>query len=334
MSLSAWEQQALDSIKDGLAGSDPTLVARLTIFTRLASDEEMPAREKIQAGSRQAVRRSRHEPPHTRRADQRLGLLQAVPLLLWLVTTVALITVALTSNRVSQGTCTGSWATFCTAGTSAASSPAGIPRTGPGASRLLSVAICEAMTMADGMDRKLVLLRHAKSAWPDVPDHERPLGPRGQRDAPVMGRWLRAAGHVPDQVLCSTARRARQTWQLAQAGLGATPPASFDDGVYEGSAAQLLDLIRRAPPAPRTLLVIGHGPGIPELALALTAATPAARGGAAGHAATAAMLGRMRAKFPTAAIAVLEFAGNWDQLAPGTARLTSFVTPRDLPGQA
>ena len=146
MSLSAREQQALDSIKDGLAGSDPTLVARLTIFTRLASDEEMPTREKIQAGSRQAVRRSRHEPPHTRRADQRLGLLQAVPLLLWLVTTVALITVALASNRGSQGTCTGSWATLCTAGTSAANSPAGIPRTGPGLGRLLSAAVCEART--------------------------------------------------------------------------------------------------------------------------------------------------------------------------------------------
>ena len=74
--------------------------------------------------------------------------------------------------------------------------------------------------MADGTDRKLVVLRHAKSAWPDVPDHERPLARRSQRDAPVMGRWLRAAGHVPDQVLCSTARRARETWQLAQAGLG------------------------------------------------------------------------------------------------------------------
>ena len=188
--------------------------------------------------------------------------------------------------------------------------------------------------MADGTDRKLVLLRHAKSAWPDVPDHERPLGPRGQWDAPVMGRWLREAGHGPDQVLCSTARRARETWQLAQAGLGATPPASFDDGVYEGSAAQLLDLIRRAPPAARTLLLVGHDPAIPELALALAAATSPAHVGAADDAATAAMLGRMRAKFPTAAIAVLEFAGNWDQLGPGTVRLTSFVTPRDLTAPA
>ena len=188
--------------------------------------------------------------------------------------------------------------------------------------------------MADGTGRKLVLLRHAKSAWPDVPDHERPLARRGQRDAPVMGRWLRAAGHMPDQVLCSTARRARETWQLAQAGLEATPPASFDDGVYHGSAEQLLDMIRRAPPAAKTLLIVGHDPAIAELALRLTATTSPAHMGAVSDAAPAAILDRMRAKFPTAAIAVFEFAGNWDQLGPGTARLTHFVTPRDLPGKA
>ena len=118
--------------------------------------------------------------------------------------------------------------------------------------------------MADGTGRTLVLLRHAKSAWPDVPDHERPLARRGQRDAPVMGRWLRAAEHVPDLVLCSTARRARETWQLAQTRLGATPPVSFDDGVYEGSAELLLDMIRRAPPPAKTLLIVGHDPAIPN----------------------------------------------------------------------
>ena len=83
-------------------------------------------------------------------------------------------------------------------------------------------------TEADSAGRKVVLLRHAKSAWPDVPDHDRPLARRGRRDAPVMGRWLRAAGYLPDQVVCSTARRARETRQLAQARLGATPPLSFD----------------------------------------------------------------------------------------------------------
>ena len=65
--------------------------------------------------------------------------------------------------------------------------------------------------MPAGVSRKLVLLRHAKSAWPDVPDHDRPLARRGQRDAPVIGRWLSDSGLLPDQVLCSTARRASET---------------------------------------------------------------------------------------------------------------------------
>ena len=116
MSLSRREQDALDSIQDGLASSDPTLVARLTIFARLASGEEMPAREKIDA-----------RPLHTGRADKRLGLPQTVPMLLWLVTSVALIAVALVCNRSgSQGTCTRSWATFCTSAASAATSAPGI----------------------------------------------------------------------------------------------------------------------------------------------------------------------------------------------------------------
>jgi phosphohistidine phosphatase len=177
--------------------------------------------------------------------------------------------------------------------------------------------------------RTLVPFRHAKSAWPeDVPDHERPLAPRGQRDAPVMGAWLRDAGLVPDQVLCSTARRARETWQLAEGGLGAAPPVSFERGVYESAAAGLLNLIHETPAAVRTLLVIGHNPTIEDLALMLAA--PAV--GGASSAPHAAALDRMRVKFPTAAIAVLEFAGTWADLAAGQARLTAFVTPRDLAG--
>ena len=188
--------------------------------------------------------------------------------------------------------------------------------------------------MTESADRKLVLLRHAKSAWPDLPDHERPLAGRGRRDAPVMGRWLRAAGHVPDQVLCSTARRARETWELAQPGLGAAPPVSFEDRVYGASAAQLLDLARHAPPAAKTLLIVGHDPGIPGLALLLAGAGASAGGGRESDAVPQDVADRMRAKFPTAAIAVLELALPWDQLRPGTARLTGFVTPRDVQAAA
>jgi phosphohistidine phosphatase len=186
------------------------------------------------------------------------------------------------------------------------------------------------MTMTAAAGRTLVLLRHAKSAWPDGPDHERPLARRGMRDAPAVGHWLRAAGHVPDQVLCSTARRARETWQLAQSALDAAPPAVFDDRAYQASARQLLDLIRRAPAAARTLLVVGHDPAVPELAVTLAAPAPPGETGAAGDAAEPAMVGRMRAKFPTAAVAVFEFTGRWDQLAPGLARLIRFATPREL----
>jgi phosphohistidine phosphatase len=183
--------------------------------------------------------------------------------------------------------------------------------------------------MAGGSGRKLVLLRHAKSAWPDVPDHDRPLARRGQRDAPVMGRWLGKAGHGPDWVLCSTAQRARETWQLAQPKLRAEPPVRFDRRVYLASAAQLLELIRRAPPATKTLLIVGHDPGVPQLALMLTATIPPVTGDTRAGAVRA-MFEHMQDKFPTAAVAVLEFSGTWDQLAPGSARLTSFVTPRDV----
>src|SRR5689334_22813866 len=180
--------------------------------------------------------------------------------------------------------------------------------------------------MTQRQNRTLVLFRHAKSAWPDVPDHERPLASRGIRAAPVMGRWLRDAGLVPDLVLCSTARRARETWQFAQAGLAATPPVRFERRIYDEGAAGLLALIREVPPTTGTLLLIGHNPAIEDLALML-AAHPGATGP---DAASPGDLERMRAKFPTAAIAVLQPTGTWRGLAQGRARLTAFVTPHDI----
>ena len=183
--------------------------------------------------------------------------------------------------------------------------------------------------MAEDHGRTLLLFRHAKSAWPDVADHDRPLARRGIRAAPVMGRWLREAGLLPGQVLCSTARRARETWQYAQPGLAATPPVTFDARIYEGAAADLLALIREVPPATGTLLLVGHNPAIEDLALLLAAAPGAAAGPGPGGSRPG-DLERMRSKFPTAAIAVLQFSGTWPGLAPGRARLTAFVTPGDV----
>ena len=174
--------------------------------------------------------------------------------------------------------------------------------------------------MANEAARQLVLFRHAKSAWPDVADHERPLARRGRRDAPVAGRWLRAEGLVPDRVVCSTARRARQTWQLAAAELDSSPAVSFDHRVYGTSAGELLDLARQTAPGTRRLLIVGHDPAMHELTLAL----------ASGRVGDPGALDRVRVKFPTAAIAVLELTGTWQELRPGQARLTAFVIPRDL----
>lgn len=115
MSLSAWERQALESIQDGLAGSDPELAALLSVFNRLASDEKMPDREKTRAGSQRAFRPLRRAPRRSRlrRVFHRLGFGRAA-LLLWLLTTAALLAVALALNAGgNRGTCTTTAAMTC-----------------------------------------------------------------------------------------------------------------------------------------------------------------------------------------------------------------------------
>ncbi|MFF3399947.1 SixA phosphatase family protein [Streptomyces sp. NPDC002659] len=165
--------------------------------------------------------------------------------------------------------------------------------------------------------RRLVVLRHAKSAWPDdVADYERPLAPRGRRDAPAAGRWLREADCVPDLALCSTARRTRRTWDLASAEFGGTTPVIHDVRLYGATEAELLDVVREAPAHVRTLLLVGHNPGLQDLVLMLA-------GEADGVA-----LERTRTKFPTSAIAVLRVPGAWSDLDEGAARLTEMVVPR------
>jgi phosphohistidine phosphatase len=177
--------------------------------------------------------------------------------------------------------------------------------------------------MASSSTRRLILLRHAKSAWPDdVADHERPLAPRGRRDALAAGKWLRKSENVPERVLCSTARRARDTWQLAEEKLGVHPQTAFEDRVYGAASADLLALVRQTPADVGTLLIVGHDPAMRELSLELADAEPGD--------AVAETLGRMRIKFPTAAIAALVFTGVWPDLAPGRAQLASFVVPSDI----
>lgn len=170
--------------------------------------------------------------------------------------------------------------------------------------------------MAVEMLRRLVVLRHAKSDWPDVPDHERPLAARGRRDAPAVGRWLRDEHCVPDRVVCSTAQRARETWELASAELGAPVDLIYDERVYDAGVPQLLLLAHELPDGDATALLVGHNPGMAALVATLA-------GDAEGDA-----LERLRTKFPTAAVAVLAFTGPWHALAAGAARLTHFAAPR------
>ncbi|MFC7260844.1 SixA phosphatase family protein [Streptomyces lutosisoli] len=166
--------------------------------------------------------------------------------------------------------------------------------------------------------RRLVILRHAKSAWPTgVPDHERPLAPRGRRDAPAAGRALAEADCLPDLALCSTAVRARQTWELAAEQWGTPPPVRFDERLYGADVPELLEAVREVPDQVLTLLLIGHNPGVEELVLEL-----------AGDGLDDA-LDEVRTKFPTSAVAILAWHGNsWQELAPGTALLTDVTVPR------
>ncbi|MBV7696536.1 histidine phosphatase family protein [Streptomyces sp. TRM70350] len=166
--------------------------------------------------------------------------------------------------------------------------------------------------------RRLVVLRHAKSARPPgVADHERPLAPRGRRDAPAAGRALAEADCLPDLALCSTAVRARQTWQLASAQWGTPPPVRHDPRLYAADVPDLLAAVQAVPPEIRTLLLVGHNPGLEELVLALA-------GDGLGD-----TLDRVRVKFPTSAIAVLAWYGSgWDALRPGVALLTDVLVPR------
>jgi phosphohistidine phosphatase len=173
--------------------------------------------------------------------------------------------------------------------------------------------------VASDTTRRLMLLRHAKSDWPDVPDQERPLAKRGRRDAPRVGRWLRDHGYLPDAVVCSIARRTRQTWELMAPELGGSPSVTFEPRAYDAGALTLLYLVRELASRYQAALLIGHNPAIEDLASSL--AEPQTADGAAPS---------PDLRFPTAAVAVFEFTGDWPDLSPGQARLVDYTIPADL----
>ena len=164
--------------------------------------------------------------------------------------------------------------------------------------------------------RTLILLRHAKSDYPPgVPDHDRPLAARGIRDAPVAGRWLADHCPRPDVVLVSSAERAQRTWELASRQLPVPVPAMTEARIYEATSETLAEIARELPEAATTAVLVGHNPGIEDLARRI------ARGG------DPEALARLRLKYPTSGIAVLQSSGSWADLA-SAADLVAFAVPR------
>ena len=164
-------------------------------------------------------------------------------------------------------------------------------------------------------EHTLLLMRHAKSRYPPgVGDHDRPLAPRGIREAGIGGDWLRANQPSIDAVLCSTATRTRQT--LARTGIDA--PVQFRESIYDTTTGTMIDEINKVADSVDTLLVVGHEPTMSSLALGLA--------GAEGTDDDAVQ--RISEKFPTSAIAVLRVTGDWKDLQLGAAALTDFHVPR------
>jgi phosphohistidine phosphatase len=166
--------------------------------------------------------------------------------------------------------------------------------------------------------KTLYLLRHAKSSWddPDLADRDRPLAPRGQRAAARIAVYLRRERISPALVLCSPALRARETLAAIAAELRADLEISHEDGLYGADVDELVERVRAVPDSVPTVLLVGHNPGLHDLALFLAEPSGTAN--------------RLREKFPTGALATLEISGAWSELDEGRARLVDYVVPREL----
>jgi phosphohistidine phosphatase len=166
--------------------------------------------------------------------------------------------------------------------------------------------------------RRLHLLRHAKSSWDDdsLPDHARPLSPRGTTAAERMRRRLEDGDVRPGLVLCSTALRARDTLERVLSSLGA-PRLLLEDGLYHTRAETLLERVRAVPDDVCEVMLVGHNPGLENLIELLAVPGP--------------LTSEVAEKFPTGALATLESeAGTWSELEPRSMSFTGLVLPRLL----
>ena len=160
--------------------------------------------------------------------------------------------------------------------------------------------------------RRLILTRHAKSAWddPSLEDFDRPLNDRGRRSARLLGDFMASRGYEPEEVICSPSKRTRETWeQVAAAGLEVRPELRLDDRLFHATPATLLEVLRGATES--TVMIIGHNPGIAEFAASLPARPP--------------MDPEFRS-YATAATLVVDFQiDNWADLRPGEGSVLDFV---------
>ena len=169
---------------------------------------------------------------------------------------------------------------------------------------------------------KLALLRHAKSSWDNATlgDFDRPLNTRGRETAPAMGQEIARLGIEPGVILCSPARRTRETLDLILPKLGAERVViHFDAALYLAGAADLMQHVRACETQTDTILVIGHNPGMHALAASLIATgDPGA-------------IARLEDKFPAAALAVILFTGaRWRDIGAAKGHLEAYITPRRL----
>ena len=168
---------------------------------------------------------------------------------------------------------------------------------------------------------RLMVFRHAKSekAEPGKPDRERHLNGRGERDAATMGAYIARHALIPDLVLVSTAQRTRETWQHMNAALPVDPKLIYEEKLYNAGSRVTLAVIRKIPGTVPTVLVLGHNPGLHDLARNLIASGDIeARE-------------RLNEGLPTAGLVVIDFAAEtWDKLHAHAGRLERFVTPRSL----
>ena len=168
----------------------------------------------------------------------------------------------------------------------------------------------------------MLLMRHAKSSWDDprLSDHARPLNKRGRAAAGAMRGVMRDLGLEPDLILVSSARRTLETLEALEPW-DETPLVEAMDTLYLATGAALLMSLNGVAETARSVLLIGHNPGLHDLALALAGPLDTANGA----------MRQLGEGYPTGALAELTVPGPWQELREGGARLVRFVAPRDLP---